>query len=79
VPVDQSGWVPESRWRNDASLRGRLKLRYALSCFGRTRADVTRAIRQAGFGEPEIHRIGTLADVGDPDLNSQALFVFQLA
>jgi SAM-dependent methyltransferase len=76
VPVDKPEWESEAAWRGDQSLRGRLKLRYALNCFGRTQEQVSAAIVAAGFTAPEVRVAGELGDVGDPDIASQELFDF---
>lgn len=77
VVVDRSDWAPEDAWRRDKSIRGRLKLRYALHCFSRTRGQVCEAIREAGFDEPEVRTIGDFGDVADSDLHEQDVFVFR--
>jgi SAM-dependent methyltransferase len=76
IPVDKPEWESEAAWRNDQTLRGRLKLKYALNCFGRTRAQVCEAIERAGFGPPQIFVAGELGEIEDVDIAAQELFVF---
>jgi len=75
VPVDKDDWGSEQAWRADTSPRGRLKLRYGLNCFGRSRAGVVAAIEGAGFAVAGVARLGTLGDLHDADLEAQELFV----
>lgn len=78
-PVDKDDWRSEEAWRADTSLRGRLRLKYGLNCFGRSRADVLGAIETAGFTRPDVIRLGTFGDLHDVDLEDQELFVCRKA
>lgn len=77
LPVDKDDWRSEEAWRADTSLRGRLKLKYALNCFGRSRDDVLSAIESAGLRAVNVVPLGTFGDLHDPDLPGQELFVCQ--
>lgn len=79
VPVDKDTWRSEQAWRADTSARGRLKLRYGLNCFGRSRGDVVGALEAAGLTTLDVVRLGTFGDLHDSDLEDQELFVCQKA
>jgi SAM-dependent methyltransferase len=79
VPVDKDDWRSETAWRADTSARGRLRLRYGLNCFGRTRAEVLAALDAAGLPADEVVVLGELGDLHDPDLEAQELFVCRRA
>jgi SAM-dependent methyltransferase len=75
VPVDKDDWESEDAWRADTSPRGRLRLRYGLNCFGRTRADMLGAVEAAGLHTTDVVGLGTHGDLHDADLEAQELFV----
>jgi len=77
VPVDKEDWRSEQAWRADTSPRGRLKLKYGLNCYGRTRADVLETIEAAGFRALDVVQLGAFGDLHDADLSDQELFVCQ--
>jgi SAM-dependent methyltransferase len=62
------GWREESQWRAEASLRGRLRRKYALQCFTRSRADFEKIASEAGFQSFEIIQTQSLpSDLGGGD------------
>ncbi|WP_050997341.1 MULTISPECIES: class I SAM-dependent methyltransferase [Frankia] len=74
VVVDDPRWRTEAQWRAERGLAGRLKLRFALNCFGRSADQVRRLVTAAGFGELELVPVASLADVDD-DVAGQHLLV----
>lgn len=48
-------WRSERDWRSDRSIRGRIKVKYALNCFVRNPSDVRCMVVDAGFDDPEFH------------------------
>jgi SAM-dependent methyltransferase len=71
------GWRVESQWRADTSLRGRLRRKYALQCFTRSRADFENLASDAGFQSFEIIQVQSLPiDLRD-DIGKQQLCVFR--
>ncbi len=78
IPVDKADWQSEEEWHEDTSLRGRLKLKHGLNCFGRTRHDVLTAAAEAGFSTPElVVPLAEFGDIHDEDISAQELFVFR--
>jgi len=49
VLLDDPEWKSEKEWRDDNSLKGKLKWRIALHCFKRKRRDVEERFDAAGF------------------------------
>jgi len=47
--IDAEGWRSEEEWRRDASIAGRLKLKYGLNCFTRGERRVRDMLETAGF------------------------------
>ncbi|MCM3922707.1 methyltransferase domain-containing protein [Frankia sp. AiPs1] len=74
VVVDDPRWRTEAQWRAERGLAGRLKLRFALNCFGRSADQVRRLVTAAGFGELALVPVASLADVDD-DVAGQHLLV----
>ena len=54
VQSQASGWTTEEKWRLDHSLRGRIKLKYGLHCFSRSREFFEGVFKKFGL---EIKRI----------------------
>lgn len=42
-------WQTEDEWKNDSSIKGRLKFRYGLHCFGRTEEAHLQLVAKHGF------------------------------
>lgn len=73
----QKGWKPESAWRADRSLKGRLKWRFGLWCFSRPKQTVERLVSDAGFRSMQITSIADMgADLHGDDIEQQHLCVF---
>jgi SAM-dependent methyltransferase len=72
VPGD--GWRTEGDWRSDTSLRGRLRLRVGLNCFGRTEDQVIHEVTRAGFLNARTEALVT-ATAADPDISAQYLLM----
>ncbi|CAO5169080.1 Methyltransferase family protein [Frankia sp. AiPs1] len=74
VVIDDPAWRTEAQWRAERGLAARMKLRFALNCFGRSAEQVRRLVTEAGFGELELIPVSALADVDD-DVAGQHLVV----
>ncbi|MCM3884719.1 bifunctional 2-polyprenyl-6-hydroxyphenol methylase/3-demethylubiquinol 3-O-methyltransferase UbiG [Frankia sp. R82] len=74
VVIDDPAWRTEQQWRAERGLAGRLRLRFALNCFGRSADQVRRLVTEAGFGDLELIPMSTLVDVED-DVTGQHLVV----
>lgn len=57
VVLSKEGWQSESELRSDKSVKGRIKLKYALNCFSRTEKSVIELAEISGF--VDIHIIPT--------------------
>ena len=60
-----NGWRTEQEWRDDSTLRGRVKLRVGLNCFGRTADKMTQLLHQAGFRDVRIEALAERTKVDD--------------
>lgn len=64
-------WRSEDEWRSDDSLKGKVRLKYGLHCFGRSEQQYEAMIRAAGFDEPVFERMKELMSESDDDLDGQ--------
>jgi cyclopropane fatty-acyl-phospholipid synthase-like methyltransferase len=64
------GFRTASEWEQDRTVRGRLRMRLALHCFGRSYEEMQRLLDEAGF---EVMEIGPLRErtSADPDIASE--------
>lgn len=61
--IDDQEWTTEQDVAGDRSVLGRVKYRYGLNCFTRSKADVMRAFTDAGLRVIDIGRAGELANM----------------
>lgn len=66
-------WKPESEWVNDTSLKGKLKYRYGLHCFGRSKEQHTETVERNGFTDVKIADIADIVTDDFDDICSQHL------
>jgi cyclopropane fatty-acyl-phospholipid synthase-like methyltransferase len=67
-------WKTEDDWRSDRSIKGRLKFRYGLHCFGRTEETYRQAVSQYGFDDIKMTAVADLVPSADfDDVGSQHL------
>lgn len=60
-------WKTEQEWRSDRSLKGRLKFRYGLHCFGRSRERYAAMLTDKGFEDLRFESLSDLVEErGDP-------------
>lgn len=73
VHLLDAGWKSEDDWKADTSLRGKLKYRYGLHCFGRTPDDLSSRVAGHGFGNVQIVPISKLVTDRFDDICSEHL------
>ena len=73
VQAPTETWRSEEDWRSDASLKGKVKLKYGLHCFGRTTDEYSEMFRAAGFGKPVFEEMRDLMPETDEDLDGQMI------
>lgn len=70
-------WQTEEDWKNNASLKGKVKYKYGLHCFGRTEEQHIDLVSKNGFSEIEIIKLNDLFQRDSDELHSQRLLVAQ--
>ncbi len=50
-------WKSQSEWQNDTSIKGRIKYRYGLHCFGRSENEYASFVQRHGFTDVHIEPI----------------------
>lgn len=66
-------WRTEEEWRSDGSLKGKVRLKYGLHCFGRSEKEYWEMIRGAGFEKPVFEKMSDLMSDGEEDLDGQMI------
>ncbi len=66
-------WRTEEQWKADTSLRGKIKFKYGLHCFGRTKQAHIDAVAKHGFEAIEMQNIADLVPDQFDDVCSQSL------
>ena len=73
VQVTGDGWRTEQEWRDDKTIRGKLKLRYGLHCFARPEDEHIETVSKAGFEEVTIAPIADMVSDRFDDICRQHL------
>ena len=73
IQLLDSDWRTEDQWKSDTSVRGRIKYRYGLHCFGRTKESHIKFVRKHGFKNIDITNIANLTPEDFDDICSQSL------
>ena len=75
VQLPDDIWRTEQAWRSDSSVKGKLRMRYGLHCFGRTVEEYEQLLDAAGFSIEHTDNIAESMQTGEPELESQRLIV----
>ena len=54
IQLSDDAWKTESEWKADTSLKGKLKFRYGLHCFGRSAEHHVELVEKHGFSDVQI-------------------------
>ena len=73
VVLDAEGWRTEEEWKRDASLAGRLKLKYGLNCFTRSEPRLRDMLETAGFQSIVVRSIREICPEPFDDVCTQHL------
>lgn len=73
IQLDESGWKTEDAWKEDQSVKGRLKYSYGLHNFGRPESEHLKMAKAAGFVNPAIEPLSHLFPDGFEDIGEQHL------
>lgn len=71
VVLDQQGWLDESEWVSDKSIKGKLKLKYALNCFKRDGESVVQMFENHGFSSVCLHSVKSVCSENFDDICNQ--------
>lgn len=75
IQLDDEIWKPEEEWKSDTSLKGKLKYKYGLHCFGRTKEKHEEIISKHGFSIKEFESLKYLGNPNSSDADSQFLVI----
>ena len=72
IQLTDDVWKPEEEWKSDTSIRGKMKLKYGLHCFGRTDQEHKDIIENFNF---RVVSITPLPVVAGDKVSAQALLI----
>lgn len=75
VQLNDDTWRTEDEWKGDASLKGKLKYRYGLHCFGRSDETYREIFKRHGFSNIEMIDLSKITTDRFDDVCSQHLAV----
>jgi 2-polyprenyl-3-methyl-5-hydroxy-6-metoxy-1,4-benzoquinol methylase len=75
----EMGYRTERQWLSDGSLAGRVKLRYALNCFGRSGDEMIELVTRAGFADAGIRPLSGSVTIPGDDIPNQHLLTARRA
>jgi SAM-dependent methyltransferase len=73
IQLPDKVWKAQGDWQNDTSIKGRLKYRYGLHCFGRSEQQYFDFVRRHGFNDIQIEPIADRFPGQEIELASQRL------
>ncbi|MGH3204582.1 MAG: class I SAM-dependent methyltransferase [Streptosporangiaceae bacterium] len=69
----ENGYRTEADWLADASLAGRVRLRYGLNCFARSAAEMTDRVTCADFTDAAVRQLSNAIAIPGDDIPDQYL------
>jgi ubiquinone/menaquinone biosynthesis C-methylase UbiE len=75
IVIDDPNWKSEEQWKADTSLRGKIKLKYALNCFSRTSEYLYGVLPQKGFRILSLQKIEDICGEYFDDVCGQHLLI----
>ena len=73
VHLLEDGWKSEDEWKADQSVRGKVKYKYGLHCFGRTSDEYVSKAVKYGFENIEVQPIAAIVSEDFDDICSEHL------
>lgn len=73
IQLTDDVWRTEEQWKNDKSVKGKLKYQYGLHCFGRKEEEYVEIVTRNDFDEIKIEKIEDLIQEYSDELRSQRL------
>ncbi len=73
IQLQDEVWKTEKDWRSDESIGGKIKYKYGLHCFGRTKELHQELVEKHGFEQVEFESLKELGNQNSSDEDSQYL------
>ena len=73
IQLTDDVWKTEDDWKRDTSLPGKIKYKYGLHCFGRTKEKHSEMVKKHGFAEIAFESLEALANENSSETDSQYL------
>jgi SAM-dependent methyltransferase len=71
IQLEDDIWKTEEKWKSDKSVQGKIKYRYGLHCFGRTKEAHVEMVTKHQFAEIQIESVASMIDENFDDVYSQ--------
>mgnify|MGYP000845514182 CR=1 FL=1 len=75
IQLPNEVWKTENDWKQDSSLKGKIKFNYGLHCFGRSIQEYSEILEKYGFGEFQIQEFIGFDPMYDEELKFQRLLI----
>ncbi|MEZ5425779.1 MAG: class I SAM-dependent methyltransferase [Pyrinomonadaceae bacterium] len=75
IQLEDEVWKTEKDWRSDTSLKGRIKYKYGLHCFGRSKEKHEKLVLEHGFANVTFESLKELTDDVSSGPDSQFLLL----
>ena len=75
IQLEDETWKTENEWKTDESLKGKLKYKYGLHCFGRTKERHEELVSKYGFSNIEFEDLADLTNENSSQDDSQKLLL----
>ena len=75
IQLTDDVWQTEEQWKNDRSVKGKLKYLYGLHCFGRTEKVYAEIVSRHEFSEIKIENIEDFIQETSDEIHSQRLLI----
>lgn len=71
IQLEDAVWKKEEEWKTDNSLQGKIKYRYGLHCFGRTKESHIELVAKHQFTDIQIESFASMINEDSEDVHSQ--------
>lgn len=75
IQLKDETWKTENEWKSDESLKGKIKYKYGLHCFGRTKERHEELVSKYGFSNIEFEDLTDLTNENSSEDDSQKLLL----
>jgi 2-polyprenyl-3-methyl-5-hydroxy-6-metoxy-1,4-benzoquinol methylase len=75
IQLQDEIWQTEKDWKEDRSIKGKIKYQYGLHCFGRTENEYVETVAKHNFNNIHIEKIIDFVHTDSNEIHSQRLLI----